>query len=136
MNNQENVGDVVITTEDNFGDEYRCHPQSWYESAYTHDCKKGSFTTSDTSPILENGDTKMVTAGSNMTLDMIFTGEQQLEIFKMMESAETESELQKSLIYYFITIEEYLNNMECDPSYMSYAVAHALKENMVWRNDY
>jgi hypothetical protein len=63
MSKQYKVGDVVITTQDNFGDEYQGqiikitrspHPYrnteklfTWYEIAYIF--KKGSFTTNDTS---------------------------------------------------------------------------------------
>jgi hypothetical protein len=65
------------------------------------------------------------------TIEKMFTGEQQLEIFKRMESTKTESELQTSLKDYFFTIKEHLEKIECDPAYMSYAVAHVLKKEGV-----
>ena len=65
------------------------------------------------------------------TIEELFTGNQQMEIWNRTESANNEDELQSNLKEYFLSIKKDIESKGNDPVYLSYAIAHVLKKEGV-----
>jgi hypothetical protein len=65
------------------------------------------------------------------TIEELFTGDQQMEIWNRTESANNEDELRENLKEYFLSIKQDIESKGNDPVYLSYAIAHVLKKEGV-----
>lgn len=62
------------------------------------------------------------------TIEELFTGNQQMEIWNRTELSNNEDELQSNLKEYFLSIKTDIESKGNDPVYLSYAIAHVLKK--------
>lgn len=65
------------------------------------------------------------------TIEELFTGNQQMEIWNRTELSNNEDELQSNLKEYFLSIKKDIESKGNDPVYLSYAIAHVLKKEGV-----